>query len=60
MLKILTIIIAIVLLAWIKIPSAKQQPPADGTPLTIDGPYVLYKGDSILVQYIDSANGHLS
>jgi hypothetical protein len=60
MLKILTIIIAIVLLAWIKIPSAKQQPPTDGTPLTIDGPYVLYKDDSILVQYIDSANGQLS
>jgi len=60
MLKILTIIIAIVLLAWIKVPSAKQQPSADGTPLTIDGPYVLYQGDSIIVQYIDSANGQLS
>jgi hypothetical protein len=43
MLKILTIIIAMVLLAWVKVPSAKQLPPVDGTPLTIDGPYVLYR-----------------
>jgi hypothetical protein len=60
MLKISTIIIAIVLLSWIKLPSVMKQPPVNGTPLTIDGPYVLYNGDSILVQYIDSANGLLS
>ena len=28
--------------------------------ITIDGPYVLYRGDSIIVNYIDSANGMLS
>jgi hypothetical protein len=28
-----------------------------GTPVTIDGPYVLYKSDSIIAHYIDSAEG---
>lgn len=60
MLKIPAILIVITLLAWVRFPTAKFVTPADGTPLTIDGPYVLYNGDSILVQYIDSADGILS
>jgi Calcineurin-like phosphoesterase len=59
MLRLSTLILAISLLAWEKIPSEKMVK-TEVTPQTIDGPYVLYKGDSILVQYIDSLNGVLS
>lgn len=60
MLKTSLVIIAVTLLAWVNLPSAKFTTSADVPALTIDGPYVLYRGDSILVQYIDSANGFLS
>ena len=60
MLKIVTIIIATCLTAWAQLPSKKIAAPADTAPLTLDGPYVFYRGDSIVVHYIDSVNGQLS
>ena len=60
MLKIISIVLAIVFVAWINPHSVKQQPSAGDAPLTIDGPYVFYQKDSILIQYIDSANGQVS
>ena len=62
MLKIIPVIITFALLAWVKLPSEKLVTnDKDVSPaFTIDGPYVLYRGDSIVVQYIDSADGVLS
>jgi hypothetical protein len=62
MLKIIPIIIAIALLAWVKQPSEKLTTTTAGVSpaFTIDGPYVLYRGDYIVVQYIDSSDGVLS
>jgi hypothetical protein len=60
MLKISAIIIAIVMIASVRLPSAEMQPASNVAPLTIDGPYVLYSADSIKVQYIDSADGVIS
>jgi hypothetical protein len=56
MLKIISLIFVIYLLAWIVPPTVVVKAPVIAEPITIDGPYVLYRGDSILVQYIDSAN----
>jgi hypothetical protein len=60
MLKILTVILIITLIAWIMPHSAKSTTAASNTAIAIDGPYVLYRGDSIIVHYIDSVNGLLS
>lgn len=59
MLKTSVIIISIILLAWVQMPVIKKALPARDAALTIDGPYVFYRGDSILIQYIDSADGRI-
>ena len=52
-------ILVIIITAWAFLSAAGYAMP-DGSSLTIDGPYVLYRGDSIIVNYIDSASGRLS
>ena len=61
MLKLIPVIFVLTLLAWVNLPSEKLSPTGVFSPaFTIDGPYVLYRGDSIYVQYIDSADGVVS
>lgn len=56
MVKFISLVIIICLLAWIVPPNAVVTTNVKTEPITIDGPYVLYRGDSILIQYIDSVN----
>lgn len=59
MLKIPAILFGAALMVW-KIPMGLHFTAAVYQPaITVDGPYVFYQNDSILVQYIDSANGQM-
>jgi len=60
MLKFILVTLTITFLAWIQLPVKKSSQYVKNISTTIDGPYVLYKGDSVLINYIDSANGQVS
>ena len=60
MVKILTLLLVLSLSGWMKPGTASFETKTNAEPITIDGPYVFYRGDSIIVNYIDSADGLLS
>lgn len=54
--KIAVILIALILPAGEPSPPVTISVPSPDSSLTIDGPYVLYRGDSVIVHYFDSVN----
>jgi hypothetical protein len=57
MIKVAAIFASVIILAWAMPEPPKKSIIHSGTEvITIDGPYLLYRGDSLFVHYIDSAN----
>jgi hypothetical protein len=52
-------ILLIVLAGFFRLVTKPEKTGSNGNPVTIDGPYVFYRADSIIAHYIDSAEGKI-